>query len=197
MYLTSWCSCCCILAASGHPDKLKACKTTVVSGHNDQSKVHKCVYHPINKSMAVFYGLYSFWPWNHEAWVSGFTATLWTLYGVILWSIRVQTIENCHWFVFYNNMEKVWVTLLYFPWESVRITPGVIFIVCTLIDNSYEPISAQKIHLVLSPGSLQCSKWQRAAKTLRPAAKYLIICGAFHHMTSLDFLSSVLHVFWD
>lgn len=30
MYLTSWCSCCCILAASGHPDKLKYQTESVV-----------------------------------------------------------------------------------------------------------------------------------------------------------------------
>ena len=53
-----------------------------------------------NKSTAVFYGLYSYRPyndvkkcsklkWNHEPQASGFTAKFWTFYGVILWSIRV------------------------------------------------------------------------------------------------------------
>ena len=54
----------------------------------------------INKSTAVFYGLYSHRPendvkkcsklkWNHEPQASGFTAKFWTFNGVILWSIRV------------------------------------------------------------------------------------------------------------
>ena len=83
-----------------------------------------------NKSTAVFYGLYSYisndvkkcseLKWNHEPQASGFTAKFWTFYGVILWSIRVQTIENYHRFVFYNNMEKLRAELAFLFVEKAR-----------------------------------------------------------------------------
>ena len=39
-------------------------------------------------------------------------------------------------------MEKIPAELaIFFRWESARVTSDVIFIVCTLIDNGYEPIS--------------------------------------------------------
>ena len=42
---------------------------------------------------------------------------------------------------FYNNMEKVRAELA----ESARVTSDVAFVVCTLINNSYEPKSAREI----------------------------------------------------
>ena len=50
----------------------------------------------------------------------GFTAKLRTSYGVILWSIRVKTIENFRRFVFYNNVEKVRAELALFSVKKAR-----------------------------------------------------------------------------
>lgn len=41
MYLTSWCSCCCILAAIGHPDKLRSKTRTVVKCVTPLSLIRK------------------------------------------------------------------------------------------------------------------------------------------------------------
>ena len=59
------------------------------------------------------------------------------------WSIRVHTIENCLRFVFYNNMEKIRAELALFSVVNARVASDVIFIVCTLKDNSYEQISVR------------------------------------------------------
>ena len=47
-------------------------------------------------------------------------------------------------FFFYNNIEKVGAELVLFSiqFEKAHVTADLIIIVCTLIDNSYEPISA-------------------------------------------------------
>ena len=46
-------------------------------------------------------------------------------------------------------MEKVRAELAIFFAEKARVTSDVIFIVCTLIDNSYEPISAREFGQLL------------------------------------------------
>ena len=53
---------------------------------------------------------------------------------------------HCCQFDFYkNNMEEYELNWLYFPLRKcVCVTPEVIFVVCTLIENSYEPISVQE-----------------------------------------------------
>ena len=40
-------------------------------------------------------------------------------------------------------MENVWAELILFSIEKKRMLSDVIFILCTLIDNSYEPISVR------------------------------------------------------
>ena len=50
---------------------------------------------------------------------------------------------------FYNNMEKVRAELILFSVKKARVTSDVIFIVCTLIDKSYEPISAREFEQLL------------------------------------------------
>ena len=55
--------------------------------------------------------------------------------------------ENCSRFIFFltNNTEKLRVELALFCIEkSVHVTSDIISIVCTLTDNSYEPISMQE-----------------------------------------------------
>ena len=62
-----------------------------------------------------------------------------------LCSTRVYTIENCHRFVFYNYMEKVQAEFALFSIGKALVKSDVIFIVCSLIDNSGEPISARDL----------------------------------------------------
>ena len=50
---------------------------------------------------------------------------------------------------FLQNMEKLRAELAIFFFEKARVTSDVILIVCTLIDNSYEPISAREFGQLL------------------------------------------------
>ena len=65
--------------------------------------------------------------------VQNFTAKFWTFYGVILWSIRVWTIENCCRFVFYDNMEKVRAELAIFSVEKARVLHLTSFLLSVLL----------------------------------------------------------------
>ena len=67
-----------------------------------------------------------------------------SFYDVILWSIRLCPKENCRCFVLYNNMEKVQAELALLSVEKVCVLHLTSFYVCTLTDDRYEPISAQK-----------------------------------------------------
>ena len=47
-------------------------------------------------------------------------------------------------------MEKVRAELaIFYDWDSLRVTSNVIFIVCTIIDNSYETTTAQEFEQLL------------------------------------------------
>ena len=86
---------------------------------------------------------YSKLKWNHEPQASGLTAKLSTFYYVISWSIRVQTIENCRQFVFYNNVEKVRAGFALFSVEKAHALHLTSFL--SSVDNSYKPSSAPKV----------------------------------------------------
>lgn len=73
----------------------------------------------IKKSTSVFCGLYFYrlydaeinFPkpkWNNSSAAHGFTANVWPLYGVILWSIRVHPTENWRRLVINNFSYSIW-----------------------------------------------------------------------------------------